>query len=102
MAVFLRSCAKERIRISTSHDAHVSILSSSIDDCSRNVFTHRIDKVHRLVCGHNVYTDIKIFLIRIRCWNDIAKIYFVEAVEKFRGSGYTLLLRVQGWFYLCC
>ena len=68
-----------------------SMLAKPIEECSWQAIKHTIDKVHRHVCGHSPYSDIKLLLVRNNFWNDVVERHLKQIVEKCAGCRHTAL-----------
>lgn len=60
-----------------------------VEDCSWETVKKKVDKVHKHVCGHAPYYDIKMMLMRNNFWNDSFETYLNETVEKCTACGKT-------------
>ena len=62
-----------------------SVLSAlhgvSIDECSWQTIKKTVDKVHKHVCGHAPYSDIKLLLVRNSFWNEHVQRYLTDVIE---------------------
>ena len=65
--------------------------ATPIADCSWKMVKHTVDKVHKHVCGHAPYSDIKLLLYRNNFWNDSVERYLNDLVEKCSGCRRTSL-----------
>ena len=70
-----------------------SVSSKPIQECSWTTIKHTIEKVHRHLCGHSPYSDLKLLLIRNNFWNEAVERYLNEIVDKCAGCRHTSLPR---------
>lgn len=69
MSKFKRACSEKSILISDDRIKVPSMHAILVEDSSYNLIKKTVGKVHRRVCLHNQYSDIKLLLIRNYFWN---------------------------------
>lgn len=92
ITAFLRACNQDLETSSIRKDFVNAMMATPLKECSWKTIKHIVDKVHRHVCGHSPYSDIKLLLIRNEFWNETVERYLSEIVEKCSGCRHMSLL----------
>ena len=67
------------------------VKATQIQKSSSEAVKNTVEKVHKHICGHAPYSNIKLLLIRNNFWNDSAERYLNDAVEQCTGYRRTSL-----------
>lgn len=67
------------------------VKATQIQESSSKAVKNTVEKVHKHICGHAPYSNIKLLLIRNNFWNDSAERYLNDAVEQCTGYRRTSL-----------